>query len=286
MNCNEIAKQYTRQEFVEQLEKRNYQSIHINKYVAYCPSSINLKNINGNKKNDKCDYDNCKKCWMNAIKDVKFKDEIQEDKKVKLFKINNIKINEELWTKLLLGKCVLVCNYEDYMKTITYLFNKKIRNYFQEFKKPNPLDKGKTEIFTICISNAEHNEIYYHQLFIKDEVLIENKKYSASEILHMIETGNLNDNDMIITNEGVFHTIKVAKNSMISSLITLAPYKIKKYEEPKYITFDEAVKSGKRFKYKNCSEYMNLETVLWDLHENWKDSARNMLSKKVWLIEE
>lgn len=63
MDINKIAKEMTREEFL-----RNCEDSLFTGYDISCPSDIDLKN--------NCDlHPNCRECWENAIKDIRFKGE-------------------------------------------------------------------------------------------------------------------------------------------------------------------------------------------------------------------
>ncbi|PHH02039.1 hypothetical protein [Clostridium sporogenes] len=63
MDINKIAKEMTREEFLQNCEDSLFTG-----YDISCPSDVDLETV--------CDLcKDCKECWENAIKDIKFKGE-------------------------------------------------------------------------------------------------------------------------------------------------------------------------------------------------------------------
>ncbi|HDK7314602.1 TPA: hypothetical protein PTV97_003763 [Clostridium botulinum] len=74
MDIDKIAKEMTREEFLNSCYINNENGI------SYCPSIFDLKNFPYHICNPK---ENCKECWKNAIKDIKFKGENDMEKVIK-----------------------------------------------------------------------------------------------------------------------------------------------------------------------------------------------------------
>lgn len=81
MNIEEIRKQYTRKEFMNglNLNEEDFLVLNLEGIYAECPSDIvGLKEFNYRK--CECNYIRCYCCWFDSIKDIKFKDEIEENR--------------------------------------------------------------------------------------------------------------------------------------------------------------------------------------------------------------
>lgn len=91
LDIEEIAKEYTREEFLEEAKQRQ-----MGKFdnEEDCPEFFNLTNI------EECEpYVDCEKCWINAVKDIKFKGEISNiDRlnKIKKCIINSIEKKKDV----------------------------------------------------------------------------------------------------------------------------------------------------------------------------------------------
>lgn len=68
MDIEEIAKKYTRQEFLELLKKDEWGYDVKSDFI--CPSHLGLKDLSTTNHCEKC---NCRQCWTWAIKNIKFK---------------------------------------------------------------------------------------------------------------------------------------------------------------------------------------------------------------------
>lgn len=97
MGIKEISKEYTRDNFISIMANDKYDEIGL---VSGCPETYKLHSFNyiGD-----CDTDNnkiCEKCWEQAVKDIKFKDDMEgervEDKTIKVKCINDGGLEERL----------------------------------------------------------------------------------------------------------------------------------------------------------------------------------------------
>jgi len=102
MNIEEIRKEMIREEFMKKLG--NDLVFETDDIIVECPRDMRLKDF-GTLNDDRhaCCLSNCKKCWLNAIKDIKFKGE-DEMEKEKTFKevIDCIK-EGEIWEQQVYG---------------------------------------------------------------------------------------------------------------------------------------------------------------------------------------
>ena len=71
INIVEIAKENTREEFIKEASSEKMGKFNTN---YECPNNYGLEEI------EKCKpYFGCKECWTNAVKDIKFKDDIEDN---------------------------------------------------------------------------------------------------------------------------------------------------------------------------------------------------------------
>lgn len=63
INIKEVTKTMTREEFLNNRKLTNNEG---------CPDEYGLKEY------DPCDDIECKECWENAVKEIKFKDDLEE----------------------------------------------------------------------------------------------------------------------------------------------------------------------------------------------------------------
>ena len=215
MDYTDITTELTRKEFVEYLIGNERECcLNYNDEEFGCPSSINLKDYH-----NLC-YDNCKECWIKAIKNIKFKD-----------KINNQGLtNEE--------------------------FEMIADNVVKEYNK--------------------------------------NKVYKASEIVTMIENGQLEDDDVIIALDK--EEVKIGKirteDYSLGYFLDSAPFTIK-VQEP--VNFSEAVLNDKHIKVnhelleeedisENFHTLSYIFSALGSMFES--DAIREIIKDGQWFIEE
>lgn len=115
------------------------------------------------------------------------------------------------------------------------------------------------------------------------EYIDENNKYSATEIIQKIEDGELIDDDVLIDKNGNEDSVYDVLEQSIMALKDYAPYQIKKN---KYVKFEEAKNSGKKFKYKTWEHFYTLIEVYEDLLIKPRDCVKVMINEKMWEIEE
>lgn len=108
MDINKIAKEMTREEFLESdyiLNKDNEDD-----FISYkCPYELEINNIEKSECEKNTPF-SCEKCWKNAIKDIKFKGE------------DCIKFN---WEKFKEGEIAVHCNTRDKARNFLELCTKK-----------------------------------------------------------------------------------------------------------------------------------------------------------------
>jgi hypothetical protein len=106
MDIKEIVKEMTREEFEEELKTSNYgwKDLKGTREDTTCPSDIKLIDFD----NSRCSTKACKQCWLNSIKDVKFKGEIFN------------------WEDFKNGKIAICCDTEE-----------KLKDFLRECEKQN-----------------------------------------------------------------------------------------------------------------------------------------------------
>ena len=58
------------------------------------------------------------------------------------------------------------------------------------------------------------------------------------------------------------------------------------WKRVEYVSFMEAVNSGKRFKYKDWGDYLFLSEVMDNLRQYFDIDIKEMINEKLWMIEE
>lgn len=128
------------------------------------------------------------------------------------------------------------------------------------------------------------------------------KQYHGEEIIKMIREGNLKENDNLIAyingEEETIFVIRTDSNGRFYiqeidseyddidswDLINMT-FSIK---EKEYLTFTEAIKSGKKFKHKdwrNIDCMTTKEIFNFIIHSGFNESLIEQLDKKVWELE-
>jgi hypothetical protein len=208
-----------------------------------------------------------------------------------------MKVNEELWKEFINHKCILECQNENESKKFKQYFLEKIHKekcegIFYEFKTKMQDAQLEKTIFAFPFAEihsfldiANMKSILYSALFIENEQLQKEKKYSALEILHMIENNELTNNDIILDKNGFgFSSLVIKNNCPFNLLMKVAPYTIHK-KEFNYVTFDEAVKNGKKIKYKDWDTFYSISDVMRKLLTMPFTAGKDILDEKAWSIE-
>lgn len=133
-------------------------------------------------------------------------------------------------------------------------------------------------------------------VFLKIHFIEEKKTYKGWEILKMIDEGKLKIGDKLLTDtksnveikEKTFGENKQAvitwdNEEVLSCFLIARTFVIK---EKEYMTFDEARKSGKRFRHKDMlGKYYSLNSVFYHLAVHHSSGVRRMLDEKAWEVE-
>lgn len=139
------------------------------------------------------------------------------------------------------------------------------------------------------------NNLYFQVREDKPETFQEEEvAYKPQEILSMIINKELSDDDRIVFpyKEFVYNNGKiqdeVAEDLTIEQLSKVSEIIVKSMD---YVTFEDAMKSGKKIKYNHKKAYLkgfyNINEVLnFLVNSNIEEVVREILSSKCWIIEE
>lgn len=77
MDINQLSKILTREEFMNIFQEENSFCFSYKNIYLYCPHELDLiSDIDICMVRKSGDYQSCRKCWENAIKNIKFKGEV------------------------------------------------------------------------------------------------------------------------------------------------------------------------------------------------------------------
>lgn len=117
----------------------------------------------------------------------------------------------------------------------------------------------------------------------KEESIIITKQYTGIEILQMIKDRKLKDGDTYKIVGGL--NFKVGGN-ITPTMASFLNDKFTIIKQKEYITFNEARKSNKMFRYKGWSGFYTLKDTLEYLSTCSYETINKMLDEKSWEIEE
>jgi hypothetical protein len=212
-------------------------------------------------------------------------------------------IDKELWDRFLKGELAMNCRTEIEVHKFSEYCKKQGINV--NYKQNLLFYKENNDIYLACSSNKNllfQNEAFYIQNNIKIITYSqlfkpepEKREYKGWEILKMINDDILKENDELLWNNTLLLYIDKygnliyegenteAGNSILNSIFTFTI----KEKEPEYLTFDEARKTGKKFKYKTWRYYYyGLHDILDILTYHSDDKINRMLDEKAWEVEE
>ncbi|NFF69451.1 hypothetical protein FDF69_20185 [Clostridium sporogenes] len=266
MDINKIAKEMTREEFLQNCEDSLFTG-----YDISCPSDVDLETV--------CDLcKDCKECWENAIKDIKFKGEDNMKFDWEGFKNNDFAVlcDTEEKAKDFLKEC--------YKRGLSWSDGKSAENYIYY--------KGYDTCYTYNFNNCEHLQ-YSSKSFYLDNgyKVIEweidkmdyDREYNIVEIMEFPEEIKIkNQYNMFykISNNDLYY--KEDENKWIKSDISLRNIlnmKFKLIKKDKKVSFEEAIQAyGKEIyciwidtadmKHKSEYKIYSNESILKDQNED------------------
>jgi hypothetical protein len=119
-----------------------------------------------------------------------------------------------------------------------------------------------------------------------EKVKEEPKTYYGDEILKMIREGELKEDAILISiSKGGTGTVNMFGQFTFNQFKEFEPFEI--FVEKEYITFDEARKSGKKFKHKDMKKYHgSIYSVFEELVDLGNIKINQMLDEKAWEAED
>ncbi|MBO0575120.1 hypothetical protein EXQ42_09590 [Clostridium botulinum] len=261
MDINKIAKEMTREEFLESEYVIDKDEEDEEKDFIYykCPNNYGLKESD-------C-YCICGECWENAIKDIKFKGDV------------NVEFD---WERFKNNKFVVLCDTEEKAKDFLKECDKRGLSWSGGKPVENHIYyKDYDTCYTYNFNNCEHLQYSSKSFYLDNgykiiEWEIENKidydrEYNIMEIMEFpVETEFINEDLYIVKfKEGILQVKNKTKNSLDSwskCLITpnwlRAEFKLVKKD--KKVSFSEAMEGLQQGKIIRCdllgvAEYYSLE---------------------------
>lgn len=237
MDINKIAKEMTREEFLQNCEDSLFTG-----YDISCPSDVDLETV--------CDLcKDCKECWENAIKDIKFKGDVNMEFDWEGFKNNKIAVycDTEEKAKDFLTKC--------YEKEIFWSGNNKDLLHWNHYGNNTcynyDFEKYKTIQFApkCFYENNKENEYKIIEWEIKNKIDYD-REYNIMEIMEFPENTNFVrvSDDLLLkigcSNNGeckILINICANIECKLSDIWTKSKFKIVKKD--KKVTFQEAIQA-------------------------------------------
>ncbi|NFT02247.1 hypothetical protein FDF18_02710 [Clostridium sporogenes] len=268
MDINKIAKEMTREEFLKRIVIDSL----FTGYDISCPSDVDLETV--------CDLcKDCKECWENAIKDIKFKGEDNMKFDWEGFKNNDFAVlcDTEEKAKDFLKEC--------YKRGLSWSDGKSAENYIYY--------KGYDTCYTYNFNNWEHLQYSSKSFYLDNgykviEWEIENKidydrEYNIMEIMEFPEETEIkNQYNMFykISNNDLYY--KEDENRWVKSdvcLRNILNMKFKLVKKDKKVSFKEAIQAyGKEIyciwidtadmKHKSEYKIYSNESILKDQNED------------------
>lgn len=192
--------------------------------------------------------------------------------------------------------------------------NKNIKNvscYTAKFKENlysilNTILQEKKELFVCMCSNTMTISIYDkfentsrdNSIEVKDFITEEinpektyNREYTKNEIENLIKNKQLDKNDIIIDDRKEQYTkdkFILIKETFGENFINMhAPYILKNKNDLDCVSFEKALESNKKFKYKEWNEYYTVNNVFLKLGQLYDDKTiKDLLEDKVWLVDD
>jgi len=226
-------------------------------------------------------------------------------------------MNQTLWNEFLSGKAVVNCRTENQAEKLFRQLREKglkwadgkclERTHWNWAKEATCYGFDEKELRYGTWKGFEKediNLITYKQLMEPEpaETTGADKHYMGWEILKMIEDGKLKEGDTIVWHNGIdslqgkfcinsFKTVVDEAGEFID--ISYFCHRIKQsyftaeHKEVKYLTFDKARHSGKKFKLKTWEcDYKSLSDVLATLYTCYlEDKINSLLDQEVWEVE-
>ncbi|CAM2842173.1 hypothetical protein [Clostridium sporogenes] len=234
MDINKIAKEMTREEFLQNCEDSLFTG-----YDISCPSDVDLETV--------CDLcKDCKECWENAIKDIKFKGEDNMKFDWEGFKNNDFAVlcDTEEKAKDFLKEC--------YKRGLSWSDGKSAENYIYY--------KGYDTCYTYNFNNWEHLQYSSKSFYLDNGYKViewetENKidydrEYNIMEIMEFPENTNFVrvSDDLLLkigcSNNGeckILINICANIECKLSDIWTKSKFKIVKKD--KKVSFKEAIQA-------------------------------------------
>lgn len=231
-----------------------------------------------------------------------------------------MKINKELWNEFLNDEVAVNCRTKkDVEEFLKYCKEQKLSDFFIE-KSPwgysertdyNCKDSFITYQHINACEESDYKVITYQQLITptaKEECTLkeEKKTYKGWKILKMIDEGELKEGDELVDDwentEYIIESkygnpiLKFKNNKELDVIFDTLLLRTFTIKEKECMTFDEARKTNKNFKYKDWGfGYLTLLGVLreldkitegYSLKEKDKlDYYNNIMNEKAWEIE-
>lgn len=117
------------------------------------------------------------------------------------------------------------------------------------------------------------------------------RKFTGLELLQLIDAGLIENGTMFIAEDNsqilLMENELIPQNGQMMGTIIdfLKEVFVIKLKEKKYITFDEARKSGKKFKHKTWNRFRNLSGVLATISYCKDEKINELLTEKAWEVE-
>lgn len=213
-------------------------------------------------------------------------------------------MNQTLWNEFIEGKTVVNCRTENQAQKFLKICDGKGMKWYPDTKLTSHTNWEQYKEKTCYCNKFNDNnnklsfteEDYYknelHLKVITFKQLMKSdkpevgKQYKGWEILKMIEGGKLKDEDVVTDRKGEDNEVGyLIHNRVIDYITQYQPFTVKTPEKH-YLTFDEARKTGKKFKYKGWDKYCNLNDILNFLSGMDNKVINNRLDECVWEVEE
>lgn len=218
-----------------------------------------------------------------------------------------ININKKLFQDFLDNKIVVNCQTEkEAVEFLRYCDSQELKWYDKDALSEDTMwnnYENKT-VYNCENFKIEYSDINFYKFKKKKKIILYKELlqniYIGWEIAKMIAEkqlkegikfiwhGNLIDNEIIFkVHRGLLVREDSKRMMEVQFLINNLDTGYFTIKEKEYVSFDEARKSGKRFKYKEWNTYEDLLRVLWYLlYKHSNEEANNMLDEKAWEVED
>lgn len=226
-------------------------------------------------------------------------------------------MNKTLWDEFINRKAAVNCRTENQgnklIKKLTDINSKWANNKFVKADETNwnaykedtcyGFNENGLQYGTASLFEHEGYKVINYKQLMKQDKSKEDKQeqFRGWQILKMIEDGKLKERDIVIWHNGArqiqedydvseigtlvnTETGKEIDVSYLSHCIAHSYFTIKP-KEKHYLTFDEAIKTGKQLKHKSWNAFHSLNYALNMLAHDYEDTVRQVLSERAWEVE-